>query len=220
MPINLNQRIANKVRGTDDITQAPGITRHKGHVVSVQSDGTATVTIDGDPRPVADTHSDANYVPKAGDDVELEVQGGDTTIIGMYGTTPTVYRGIAAATPVTADETISGGSYGDVTTPGPSASVTVTSSGRLMVIVSCTMTITDNNDGGFMSFALSGANTRSPSDDSALQFKPKVSGTYFRASYVEMLTGLTPGATTVTAKYKTDGADVTFKDRKLQAIPL
>lgn len=201
-------------------SEIPKVTRRQGKVTAVTTAGLATVTIGDDPTPVPAVNSDSNYVPRVTDAVKLEVTDTEVHIVGRVGNSPAALGGITKATPVATDETVSGGVYGDTPTVGPLTQVNIGDSGRLMVVVSCTMTVTDANDGGFMSFALSGANTLAPSDDMAFQFFPKVTGAYHRGSYVELLSGLTPGLTTVTAKYKTSGADITFKDRKLTAWPM
>jgi len=73
----------------------------------------------------------------------------------------------------------------------------------------------------FVSFASSGANALAASDANAVTLS---SGTLQRASASAVLSGLTPGSTTFTAKYKREGGggsgSCTFVNRSIMAIPL
>jgi hypothetical protein len=72
----------------------------------------------------------------------------------------------------------------------------------------------------FMSFAGSGASTITAVDANALV---QSGGAEQRASASSVLTGLTPGSTTLTAKYKVTGggaASCSFATRSIMSIPL
>lgn len=123
--------------------------------------------------------------------------------------------------------------------PGPTCvDVLVGSSGRCKVTISAQMNYSTqtfgNNVGGAMSFAVSGATTVAANDDNSIRSRlwnvvPGGGGVgvqqIFKASYQVLLTGLTPGLHTFTAKYKDLGsvADTNgcnFEDRRLWVEPL
>jgi hypothetical protein len=205
------------LNGSDDVSKSPPITRTQGQIISIQSDGTATIYIAGDPEPVPGIKSFTGYTPHAGDMVELELQGTDTIILGKLGNgvSPPAFAVVA-----TAEQGTNGSAYVDCATVGPAVTVVVGSSGRLRVTITANMSESDSNDGGRMSVVLSGANTSAADDSRSLAFFPKVSGAYACYSRVLYYSGLTPGSTTITAKYKDSGGDNTWSQRELLAEPL
>lgn len=221
MAVDHNTRLVRQFNGKDAPSQTPDVEIRQGHVESVQSDGTATITVGGDPEPIAEVHSDSNYVPKAGDTVWVEVADTEMTILRKNGTSPAAFSGVRYAATATSEKGPTGSVYGDCASgAGPSVSVMVGDSGNLKVTISATFTISDTSDGGRMSVALSGANSVAASDAQCLSCFPKINGFYMSASRVLYYTGLTPGLTTVTAKYKDDGADNLYSFRELLAEPM
>jgi hypothetical protein len=111
--------------------------------------------------------------------------------------------------------------YLDLTTPGPAVTVTIPASGRALVSVTSGMIGSSGAVSCFMSFAGSGANIFAATDANAVTLS---AGTLQRASASSVLTGLTPGSATFTAKYKREGgggaANCTFVNRSIMAIPL
>jgi hypothetical protein len=110
--------------------------------------------------------------------------------------------------------------YVDLTTVGPTTSVTIPASGRVFVSLTASEIGNASSTACFMSFAGTGANTITASDANALI---QAGSAQQRASATAVLIGLTPGATTLTAKYKVSGggaASCTFANRSLMAIPL
>ena len=75
------------------------------------------------------------------------------------------------------------------------------------------------NNGAAMSFVLSGANTQAAADNYSISYTAEAAGAsqYIAGSF--LLTGLTPGVTTVKAKYRVSGTTGTFQDRRVTAIP-
>jgi hypothetical protein len=73
----------------------------------------------------------------------------------------------------------------------------------------------------YVSFATSGANSAAAVDANAVTL---ASGTLQRASASAVLSGLTPGGATFTAKYRREGGggsgSCTFVNRSIMAIPL
>jgi hypothetical protein len=68
-----------------------------------------------------------------------------------------------------------------------------------------------------MSFAISGATTRAANDATALNL---LGNDFQKASAIFVVSGLTPGSNTFTAKYRTGAGTATFQNRSIWAIPL
>lgn len=121
----------------------------------------------------------------------------------------TLFAPLAAAVATSQTETST--SYDDLATVGPAVTFTVGPSG----IVEVTFSAQISNAGGnhaYMSFVLSGANTLAASDDRSIHF---ASTNAFRFSGSYLLTGLTPGSTVATAKYRVSANTGTFAVRSL-----
>lgn len=131
---------------------------------------------------------------------------------------------------ISAGETTTSTSFTDLTTPGPAVTVTVPVSGKLLVMIGSRMDSKTgaygNSGDGYMSWALSGANTAAAS--TSLGFLSGVVGmlddhyAYFNPFFSYLLTGLTPGSTTVTAKYAavSGGLPAYYGQRQLVVIPV
>lgn len=113
-------------------------------------------------------------------------------------------------------QTRSNTSYGNLTTVGPEVDVTIGPGGRALVIITTELAVGTTGNGALMSYAVSGATTRSASDNWAVAFSPATTGAvmFSRAS---LQTGLTPGVNTFTAKYRsvTTSSSVTFQHREI-----
>lgn len=120
---------------------------------------------------------------------------------------------------IVTSQTTTSTSFTDLTSIGPSVMVTVGSSGILDVDIGC-FTASSGGADGFMGFVLSGANTRAVNGTTDILRLAAGSGGQ-NASRTVRLTGLTPGSTTVTAKYATsNGATTqTFGSRTIKATP-
>ena len=107
-------------------------------------------------------------------------------------------------------------SFTDLATSGPAVTVTVGSTGKLLV----GLTVTSYNSGAnltYTSFALSGANTLAASD----KYSTIVAGaSAFGHAGTWLLTSQTAGSTTVTLKYKANAGTGTWQERHVWAIPL
>lgn len=122
-------------------------------------------------------------------------------------------------------ETTTSTSYTDLATPGPSVTVTVGSNGILLVGWSMRSAPSVASTRTQMGIALSGANTMAASSSSyrpITQRDPSTAGGNSGATgtTVQLLTGLNPGATTITAKYLVQTGTGTFFDRLIWALPL
>ena len=98
--------------------------------------------------------------------------------------------------------------------------MTVPASGRLLVSLTSSQLGNASSTACFMSFAGTGANTITAVDANALN---QAGSAQQRASATTILSGLSPGSTTLTAKYKVSGggaASCAFATRSIYAIPL
>lgn len=214
-------RLAKAVKGGVTV-KSPTLERRQGVVQSVQSDGTATVTIGGDPNAVAGVKSNSNYVPQSGDTVALDVRDKDVTITDRTGFEgPSVFAG-ATQNFVVTNENRSASAYGDLTTVGPSVNVTISASGLCLVCVGATVTTLSASDGGFMSFAVTSGSSVVASDLNAYGFFPSQNAAIGAGSRIALLTGLTHGPNTITAKYRdtANTGGVQFGNRTIWALPL
>jgi hypothetical protein len=111
--------------------------------------------------------------------------------------------------------------YADLTTVGPTVTLTIPASGRVLVSVTSGMTGSSGAVSCFMSFAGTGTNNITAVDANAVTL---AAGSLQRASATSVLTGLSPGSTTFTGKYKREGgggsASCTFVNRSIMALPL
>ncbi len=121
-------------------------------------------------------------------------------------------------------ETIgSTGSYVDLTTVGPS--VTLTTGTRVRVTISCDVKMTTSFTGNtaFMSFAVSGASTLAADEARAVWinghsgFDTNFNIPLERTFVIE---GLTAGSNTFTAKFKKDGQNWSFGNRRIMVEAL
>jgi hypothetical protein len=116
---------------------------------------------------------------------------------------------------VATSQTRTATSYGDLATVGPAVTVTVGANGIVLLHLQA---VTNNSaNTGFMGFVASGANTIAAADTKTIRNTATVD---VSAAKLFILTGLTPGVTTFTAKYKVSGGTGTWYDRFIAAIPL
>lgn len=137
--------------------------------------------------------------------------------------------GITATGAVLTQESRSSTSYGDLTTFGPSVTVTVRGTGRLLVCMGCWVQWpSGTNDGGDMALNMSGANDLSPTpgDDSVRDWI-SVAGTGVTQTRqaapfgMRVYEGLNAGETTLWCTYKSvTGSTVDFSRRILVVIAL
>lgn len=119
---------------------------------------------------------------------------------------------------VTASETTGSTSFTDLTTPGPSVSVTTGTSALYAFAAE-----TANNTGGsytIMDFAVSGASTRSPTANTSVEFTSASANQGARVGVFDLITGLTAGVNVFTCKYAVGSNTGTWGKRRLIVIPL
>lgn len=130
---------------------------------------------------------------------------------------------------VVTSESTSGPTYGDLATTGPSVTLSVTPDAPGSLTGTATVTIGgDLNNGtagddSFMSFAMTGANTRAASDQWAISTRA-YTGSGSGAAHNNLgktfvLTGLNIGATVFEAKYRVSAGAGLFQYRDITATP-
>lgn len=117
----------------------------------------------------------------------------------------------------TASESTTSTSYTDLTTAGPT--VTVTTGTRAIVIVSAEMNNSSAGNTCFMSYAVSGSSTISAFDSNAVMFESDPASQIIVASRVSLESGLTAGSNTFTSKYRVAGGTGIFDNREIIVIP-
>jgi len=119
----------------------------------------------------------------------------------------------AATAVVATAQTTSSSSYTDLATPGPAVTVTTGTS----ALVTLTASIGALASDCFMAFGISGATTVGPTDTQALRVLLLLN---IQSSVTYLVTGLTEGSNTFTAKYrKPGGVNCTFANRNIIVIP-
>ena len=129
---------------------------------------------------------------------------------------PTTSLHLLDAADVTTQETVNGTSYHDLVTAGPTVTVDVTS-GRLLVWLFAFLIGSETNT-VYMSFALSGPESLAAADSRSIRSAADLS---LKAGAAFLVEDLTPGAYTVTAKYRDSlgAGGVTAELRTLVALP-
>jgi hypothetical protein len=125
--------------------------------------------------------------------------------------------GVTAALVATAETTTST-SYTDLTTAGPSVTVTVPASGAVLVTI--TAQSNNGNAGRLQSvaFVASGSNTLAASDTRAL-IASNPGSLQFQGSATFYVSGLAAGSTTFKLVYKTSQNTATFANRSIIVTP-
>jgi hypothetical protein len=141
---------------------------------------------------------------------------------GDKGDTGAGFNNLASATVATSQER-NNTAYGDCATVGPSVTVTISSSGKALVTLTALIDPASSTT-AWMSFAVSGATTLAASDTMSLAREHGTSSStgYIQASAVYVVTGLTAGSNTFTAKYRVSNTSDTdaFANRSIIVVPL
>lgn len=127
----------------------------------------------------------------------------------------------AATNLVATSETLATNTFTDLATVGPAVTVDIGANG--LAIVNLYSQMSNSGAGGFafMGFAVSGASTVAAADNYAISLEEPIANYRFRVSGIFLVTGLTPGSNTFTAKYRraTSGTS-TWLDRRIAVVPL
>jgi hypothetical protein len=119
------------------------------------------------------------------------------------------------------DETTGSTTYTNLTTPGPSVTVVVPASGRVLIALTAGIFTSTGGGLGYMSFRCSvvgGDCTAGGSDVTALNL---LGNNRQKATATFVLNGLTPGSITFTAVYRSSGpGTASFQNRSIWVAPL
>lgn len=123
---------------------------------------------------------------------------------------------------VATSQTTTSTTYTDLATAGPAVTVTIGSTGKALVSLHSAIANATSGLASVYGFAVSGASTVAASDTTAIGFTSPVANGGIRCGTIINVTGLTPGSTTFTAKYRMDPGvgPATFVDRRLSVTPL
>lgn len=119
---------------------------------------------------------------------------------------------------VDTSQTTSSTSYVDLATAGPSVSVTTGTTA--FVFTSCHLSNSVLDGYAYMSWAVSGASSIAANDPVALVNGAVNATQVVSGGMVDVVTNLTPGVNTFTAKYRVDTGTGTFLRRILAVLPL
>lgn len=188
--------------------------------------------------PVLGVAEAASYVPGAA--VGIHCVGSSWSIIGRF-VIPNTVDAVNAITQlgqsvqsaiVTASESTTSNPFVDLATIGPVVTINIKASGKALVFLGSTIQVNTPGAqiwGGFMNFAASGANTIAVGTPGGLGFDAGTGAAVaisFEWSMARLLvlSGLTPGLTTFTAKYSTlgglPGETATFRNRTMAVFAL
>jgi hypothetical protein len=118
---------------------------------------------------------------------------------------------------VLTQETTTNTSYTDLTTVGPS--VTITSGTLALVSIQCQMFSSGSSNSNWSSFAISGATTVASSDQVAISCEAAAVSQAFRFG-ASILQTVTAGSNTYKQQYRVGGATGTFDDRNIIVMAL
>ena len=123
----------------------------------------------------------------------------------------------------TGESTTSTSTYVDLTTVGPSVTVTIGSNGQALLSMTAEMTNSTSGNYAEMSVVASGANTITIGTNPYRLFAQATANNQpdNKYTYTTLLTGLTPGSTTFKIQYRTiTGGTASFQYRELTVVPL
>lgn len=136
------------------------------------------------------------------------------TALGAQGTISAVSAFVATS------ESTASTSYADLTTTTDTVTVTVGSSGNVLVVLFANISGGAANMTNYMGFAVSGANTISAADAQAVMYQSYTAASQGSVGATFLITGLSAGSTTFKAKYRVIGSTGTFATRRIAVIPL
>lgn len=119
---------------------------------------------------------------------------------------------------IVTSQSTSSTSFTDLTTVGPS--VTVTTGTSALVWFAAQMQNSGTNAVTQCAVAISGATTQSPDATTDLYIDGLGAGQAIRASTVHLFTGLTPGSNTFKLQYRVGSGTGTFYDRSIGVLAL
>lgn len=173
------------------------------------------------------------YIPAVSDVVFLVQNGSDVLCLGTLAAATAailspsaanlayVVRGEVKSDKISAIETTTSAVFVDLATVGPAVTVTVGAAGRVLVALSADLQNATAGGTSLMGYAISGATVAVANTLQSISFTAAAVGYDQVFGNVFMVTGLAPGSTTFTAKYRTTAATTgQFASRCLTVIPL
>lgn len=125
-----------------------------------------------------------------------------------------------AYTTVATSEGTTTTTFTDLATAGPAVTVTIGQSGAALVTLTANIDGTGSNIRTYMGFAVSGASTVAAADTAANMQQHDSANTNTQQSWTGIVTGLTAGSNTFTAKYRTSGGTGTWANRHIIVEPI
>ena len=120
---------------------------------------------------------------------------------------------------VGANESTTSTTFADLSTAGPA--VTLTTGTKAFIILSSRMEGGSTSTRGYMGFAVSGATTLAANEGRAQELKVTADQFIDQKSFGYIVTGLTAGSNTFTAKYKSQtGSIVYYTERRLSVVDM
>jgi len=123
---------------------------------------------------------------------------------------------------VTTEQSTTSSSYTDLSTVGPSVTLSVNNGQKLLVFLSAYALSTTADVDFYASFVATGGVVVSASDTNAAKFRESSVGSSLRPRHTMMtlVTATSTGSTTFTMKYRSNGtANVTFGGRRIIVLP-
>lgn len=175
------------------------------------------------PKTLTSTTGDIIYASSANTPARLGI-GTSGQVLGISGGVPS-WTTLSASIPanavsyVNANESTTSTSFTDLTTAGPT--VTLTTGTKALVIVGCRMEGISTTTRGYMGFTVSGASTVAANEGRAQELKVTADQFIDQKSFAYIITGLTAGSNTFTAKYKSQtGSIVYYTERRISVIDM
>lgn len=131
------------------------------------------------------------------------------------------FLGATAAALIATGQTTTSLSYTDLATVGPA--VTLTTMTTVVVLLTSNLSSSAAGGTGWMSVAVSGASTIGAQDANSVEYTTPAASPGYAQQFgaAILLTGLTAGSNTFTAKYHTTGSNtLTAANRNITVIPL
>jgi len=217
-------RVVSSVKATPWLTGTIGAAvPFNAFSLTSDDDYTFTVAINGNP---FDSYQDLAHASMKGEDYR---SGGwassDDALPGSIQHYSFLDSGIPSritSNTVATSQSTNSTTFANLTTIGPSVTITVPASGEVSVTVAAYLTTGAANQSAYMGFDMSGVNTAVATDPRSAvaaatgQLAGGIVGTIMRTFH---LTGLNPGTTTFTTKFRTSSSTATFAERTIIVEP-
>lgn len=216
--------ITGKANTTTTISTGTGLTGggdlSGNRSLAVSYGTTSTTACVGNDSRLSDTRTPTNSTVSLAKLTATGTQDATTFLRGdnTFAVPPSAITGNALTAAVATAETTASTTYTDLATTTDTVTLSVPSSGKVLVIVSAVLSsATVNPSTMYASFAVSGANTVAASDTNAMQ---TTNSNVIVPTRTVLLTGLSTGSTTFKMKYKVTTGTMGLQNRSIIVIPL